>query len=63
MQRSIEFPIPQQTPTYVAKEDFQKLLEKVKEPMLRDLFMLSALTGLRLSEILNPRWGKVDFER
>jgi site-specific recombinase XerD len=61
--RSLEFAIPQQTPTYVAKEDFQKLLGKVKEPMLRDLFMFAALTGLRLSEILNLKWDMVDFEK
>jgi integrase/recombinase XerC len=62
-QRSLEFSIPQQTPTYVAKEDFQRLLEKVKEPMLRDFFMFAALTGLRLSEILNLKWDKVDFDK
>jgi site-specific recombinase XerD len=62
-QRSLEFSIPQQTPTYVAKEDFQKLLEKVKEPMLRDLFMFASLTGLRLSEILNLKWETVDFDK
>lgn len=62
-QRSLEFSLPQQTPTYVAKEDFQKLLRKVKEPMLRDLYMFAALTGLRLSEILNLKWDMVDFEK
>jgi site-specific recombinase XerD len=62
-QRSLEFSIPQQTPTYVAKDDFQKLLGKVKDPMLRDLFMFAALTGLRLSEILNLKWDKVDFDK
>ncbi len=62
-QRSLEFSIPQQTPTYVTKEDFQKLLEKVKEPMLRELFLFASLTGLRLSEILNLRWDKVDLDK
>jgi len=62
-QRSLEFSIPQQTPTYVAKEDFQKLLDKVNEPMLRDFFMFAALTGLRRSEILNLKWSAVDFEK
>jgi integrase/recombinase XerC len=62
-QRSLEFSIPQQTPTYVAKKDFQKLLDKVKEPMLRDLYMFASLTGLRLSEILNLKWDNVDFDK
>ncbi len=63
VQRSLEFVIPQQSPTYVAKEDFQKLLGKVKEPVLRDLFLFAALSGLRLSEILNLKWSAVDFEK
>jgi site-specific recombinase XerD len=63
VQRSLEFQIPQQSPTYVSKEDFQKLLGKVKEPVLRDLFLFAALSGLRLSEILNLKWSAVDFEK
>lgn len=63
VQRSLEFPIPQQSPTYVSKEDFQTLLGKVKEPVLRDLFLFAALSGLRLSEILNLKWSAVDFEK
>jgi site-specific recombinase XerD len=63
VQRSLEFPIPQQSPTYVSKEDFQTLLGKVNEPVLRDLFLFAALSGLRLSEILNLKWSAVDFEK
>jgi len=63
VQRSLEFPIPQQSPTYLSKDDFQKLLGKVKEPVLRDLFLFAALSGLRLSEILNLKWSAVDFEK
>jgi site-specific recombinase XerD len=62
-QRSLEFAIRQQTPTYVAKQDFQTLLGKVKEPVLRDLFLFAALSGLRLSERLNLNWSAVDFEK
>jgi site-specific recombinase XerD len=63
VQRSLEFVIPQQSPTHVAKDDFQMLLGKVKEPVLRDLFLFAALSGLRLSEILNLKWNAVDFEK
>ncbi len=63
VQRSLEFPIPQQSPTYVTKEDFQKLLGKVHESVLRDLFLFAALSGLRLSEILHLKWSAVDFEK
>ena len=62
-QRSLEFSIPQQSPTYVAKEDFQTLLGKVKEPVLRHLLLFAALSGLRLPEILNLKWSAVDFEK
>ena len=47
----------------MSKEDFQTLLGKVKEPVLRDLFLFAALSGLRLSEILNLKWSAVDFEK
>jgi site-specific recombinase XerD len=50
VQRSLEFPKPQQSPSYAAKEDFQKLLGMVKEAVLRDLFLFAALSGRRLSE-------------
>jgi site-specific recombinase XerD len=63
VQRSLEFVIPQQSPTYVSKEDFQTLLGKVTVPVLRDLFLFAALSGLRLSEILNLKWSAVDFEK
>jgi len=47
----------------VSKDDFQRLLGMVKEPVLRDLFLFAALSGLRLSEILNLKWSAVDFDK
>jgi len=61
--RTQQFPIPQQTPTYMTKEELQKLISAVKEPVLKDLFLFASLTGFRLSEILNMTWDCVDFHK
>ncbi len=63
VQRSLEFSIPQSPPVYPSKEELKTLLGIVKEPVLKDLFFLASLTGLRLSEILNLKWDMVDFEK
>jgi integrase len=35
----------------------------VKEPVLRDIYLFASLTGMRISEILDLTWDKVDFEK
>jgi site-specific recombinase XerD len=60
---SLQFPIPQQLPAYLAKDDFQKLLKHVNCPIMRDLYIFAALTGLRLSEIINLQWQQVNMQK
>ena len=55
--------IAQRTPLYLSKEDLQKLLEKVDHPLLKDLFLFGALTGMRLSEIVNLKWKSIDWKQ
>ncbi len=56
----------EQLPTYLTREDFQKLMNAIRQPtdiVLKDIFLFAALTGLRLGEIINLRWQAVDLQR
>jgi len=55
--------VPQQPPAYLRKEEFQRLINIVEVPVLRDLFIFAALTGLRQGEILNLEWSHVDLDQ
>jgi integrase len=61
--KSQKLKIPEQIPTYLKKEEFQKLIQAVTEPLLKDIFIFAACTGLRLGEILNLKWKDIDFDR
>jgi site-specific recombinase XerD len=60
--KSSQLKVPQKLPVYLTSEDLQKLLVKVDEPILRDVFLFGALTGLRLNEITNLKWSNIDFK-
>jgi len=53
--------VPEQPPAYLSKQEFQRLINIVEVPVLRDLFIFAALTGLRQGEILNLEWSHVDL--
>jgi site-specific recombinase XerD len=53
----------QRTPLYLTKEDLNKLFEKVTNPLMKDLFLFGALTGMRLSEIVNLKWKSIDWKK
>ena len=61
--KSKQIRIPERLPVYFSKEDFRKFITSVKEPILKDIFLFAALTGLRLGEILSLNWDNVDLER
>lgn len=50
-------------PPYLTKEDFQTLINLVKEPWLKQVIIFAVLTGMRRGEILNLRWDDVDLQR
>lgn len=50
-------------PAYLTKEDFQKLIDLVKEVWLKEVIVFAALTGMRRGEILNLRWDAIDLQR
>ncbi|MGA9405861.1 MAG: site-specific integrase [Bacteroidota bacterium] len=55
--------VPQQAPIFFAREDFQKLINIIKESWLKEVVIFATLTGMRLSEITNLRWRDVDLRR
>jgi site-specific recombinase XerD len=61
--KSSQVRVPERLPVYFSKEDFRRFFSLVKEPVLRDLFLFAALTGLRQGEILSLKWQNVDLER
>lgn len=55
--------VPEASPVFFTKTDFQKLLNAVKEGWLKEIIVFATLTGLRRGEIVNLRWCDVDLQR
>jgi integrase len=55
--------VPKRMPIYFTIEQFKEFIDAVNVPVLRDLFMFAALTGMRQGEILNLKWSQVDMDR
>lgn len=55
--------IPDKAPTYLGRDEFNKLISVIKEPWLREAVVFATLTGLRRGEITNLTWNDVDLER
>ena len=55
--------VPEKTPSFFSREDFQKLISFIKEGWLREVVIFAVLTGMRRGEITNLRWQDVDLSR
>jgi integrase len=55
--------VPEIPPTFLTKEDFQKLITLVVEGWLKEIIIFAVLTGMRRGEIINLRWQDVDLQR
>jgi integrase len=55
------FKIPETLPKFFTDEDFQKLIEVVKDDDLKDLIIFAVNTGLRQMELLTLEWDQIDF--
>ena len=53
--------VPEREPAFYGREEFQRLLDTIREPWLRDVVLFAAVTGMRQGEILSLRWDQVDF--
>jgi len=54
---------PEIPPSFFTRQDFQKLIDLVKENWLKEIIVFAALTGMRRGEIVNLRWREVDLTR
>ena len=55
--------VPEASPIFFSKADFQKLLNAIKEGWLKEIIIFATLTGLRRGEIVNLHWSDVDLQR
>jgi len=46
---------------YLTEEEEKKLLEAIKNPLLKDIVIFALNTGMRKNEILNLKWTSVNF--
>lgn len=47
---------------YFTRSEFQRLLDAIREPWLRDVVLFAGVTGMRQGEILSLTWGQVDLD-
>lgn len=55
--------VPEKLPVHFTREEFERFIAAVREPILKDLFIFGALTGMRQGEILNLQWSNIDFDQ
>ncbi len=56
-------PVPEQSPVFFSRTDFQKLLNAIETKWLKEIVIFAVLTGMRISEIVNLRWQDVDLQK
>ncbi|MGB6032090.1 MAG: site-specific integrase [Bacteroidota bacterium] len=54
---------PQRPPVYLKKEEFKQLMDAVKDPLLRDVFLFAVPTGFRKGEIINLKFTGLDIQK
>lgn len=52
-----------QPPTFLSREDFEKLINAVKNKTLKEFYKVLANTGMRLGELTNLKWENVNLEK
>lgn len=57
------FMVPEKAPVFFKREDFQTLINIIKESWLKEMVIFATLTGLRRAELVNLRWTDVDLNR
>ena len=55
--------LPEQTPPYFSRAEFQTLLNTIRPQWLREMVLFAVLTGMRRGEIVNLKWSQVDLQK
>ena len=55
--------VPDTQPTFLTKQDFQKLLSFIEEGWFKEVIIFAVSIGLRRGELINLRWNNVDLQR
>jgi integrase len=55
--------LPDLQPAYFTHAEFAQFTNAIDNPEFLDFVTVGILTGLRLSELINLKWGCIDFER
>ncbi len=55
--------IDERQPSFLSPAQYKILMITVKEPWLKQMILLGALTGLRRNELLHLTWQNIDLER
>jgi integrase len=54
--------IPETTPIFFSKDDFQRFMDAVGDHWMKDSFLFAVMTGMRRGEVLNLKWSDVKLE-
>ena len=46
----------------IVREDISEIIEKAKEPVMKEIIMYGYITGSRRNEIINQTWENVNFD-
>ncbi len=53
---------PEKLPLFFTKEEYNKLIEVIDNPLLKSIVEIAVNTGLRQMEILSLRWSQVNLK-
>jgi integrase len=61
--RKFRFPkLPKVYPAFISEAEFEKILEKVKTYLLKDVYTTLFYTGMRAGELVNLKWSDINLE-
>ena len=61
--KKLRLKVPTKNPMYIGMGDLNKILEKETDETFSAIYLVTFMTGLRNSEIVNLKWNAIDFER